>query len=175
LVEAAAALVLQRGLGALTHRAVASRAHLPLASTTYYFASVEELRDEALRHLNDGWVSRAAAVLDGLPPHLTKDEAVHAVIDVVAGGTPREQLLPQYERYLEAARHARLRPLVIDLNARFIELVQEILRRAALPAEPDDARLVLAVADGSVVTALAEGGPTGSAATATLARLVARL
>ena len=57
LIEAAADLLLEQGLAALSHRAVAARAGLPLAATTYYFASVDDLRDEALEHVADEWLA----------------------------------------------------------------------------------------------------------------------
>ncbi len=43
LVESAAELILEGGIDAVRHRAVANRAGLPLASTTYYFESLDEL------------------------------------------------------------------------------------------------------------------------------------
>lgn len=43
LVEAAADLILEGGIDAVRHRSVATRAGLPLASTTYYFDSLDDL------------------------------------------------------------------------------------------------------------------------------------
>uniref|UniRef100_UPI002455522B TetR family transcriptional regulator n=1 Tax=Nocardia wallacei TaxID=480035 RepID=UPI002455522B len=43
LVAAAAELLLEGGFDAVRHRSVATRADLPLASTTYYFESLEDL------------------------------------------------------------------------------------------------------------------------------------
>jgi AcrR family transcriptional regulator len=67
LVSAAADVLLEHGVTALSHRAVAARAGLPLASTTYYFASVVELRDEALHCVAEMWLARARGALDALP------------------------------------------------------------------------------------------------------------
>jgi hypothetical protein len=49
--------------------------------------------------------------------------------------------------------------------------VQEVLRRAGFPADEDRARLVLAVADGVAVTALAEGTAPHAAVGAALDRM----
>lgn len=49
LLTAAISLFAEGGSRAVTHRAVARRAGLPPATTTYYFASIEELLREALR------------------------------------------------------------------------------------------------------------------------------
>jgi DNA-binding transcriptional regulator YbjK len=157
LIKAAADVLLDQGLAALSHRAVAARAGLPLASTTYYFASADDLRDEGLRHLTDGWAARAGAVVDALPDQLDAARAAQAVTEIIGADAPDAQLLLMYERYLEAGRHQRLRALVIAWNARLAELVRQVLLRADLPADEGTARLVVAVADGVAVTALAEG------------------
>ncbi len=159
LIEAAADLLLEQGLTALSHRAVAARAGLPLASTTYYFASAEDLRDEALQHIAEAWSARAGAVVDALPTQLDPPRAAQAVVGIIGADAPSRQMLLMYERYLEAGRHERLRPVVVGWNHRLKQLVQEVLRRADLPAEENHACLVLAVADGVAVTALAEGRP----------------
>jgi len=157
LIEAAAGLLLEQGLAALSHRAVAARAGLPLASTTYYFASADDLRDEALQHVAEAWAARAAAVVEGLPPHLDAARAAQAVVSIIGADGESQQLLLVYERYLDAGRHERLRPVIATWNARLEELVRQVLLRADLPPDEDRARLVLAVADGAAVTALAEG------------------
>ena len=43
IVRAAADLILQEGPASVTHRAVASRADVPLAATTYYFTGLDDL------------------------------------------------------------------------------------------------------------------------------------
>lgn len=51
ITRAAAELIVEVGVEALTHRKVAARAGVPLGSTTQYFATLDDLRDEALREL----------------------------------------------------------------------------------------------------------------------------
>src|ERR1700742_1316322 len=48
ILEAALQLIGERGVSATTHRAIAERAEVPVAATTYYFESLDELLDEAL-------------------------------------------------------------------------------------------------------------------------------
>lgn len=48
IVQAAADLIVEVGPARLTHRLVATRADVPLGSTTAYFTSLDELRTEAL-------------------------------------------------------------------------------------------------------------------------------
>jgi DNA-binding transcriptional regulator YbjK len=173
LVQAAAGLLLEHGLAALSHRAVAARAGLPLASTTYYFRSADDLRDAALHHVAEGWARRAGVVVDALPPRLDSAGAAQAVVQIIGADAPSQQLQLLYERYLEAGRHERLRPVVVAWNGRVKELVGEVLHRAGLLAGEDRASLVLAVADGVAVTALAEGTPPDAAVRAAIGRLLA--
>ena len=51
LVSAAAALLCEGGFDAVRHRAVARRAGLPLAATTYYFSSLDDLIVEAVEYV----------------------------------------------------------------------------------------------------------------------------
>jgi AcrR family transcriptional regulator len=88
LVRAAADLLLDEGLASLSHRAVAARAGLPLAATTYYFDSVEDLRDEALQAVAQGWLERAGAVVDALPTRIGPVQAARAVAGVVGTDAP---------------------------------------------------------------------------------------
>lgn len=175
LVTAAADLVLEHGLGALSHRAVAARAGLPLASTTYYFTSAGDLRDEALSHIAEESIARAAAALAALPPSCEPADAVPAIAAMIGTDTPAAQMLLLYERYLEAGRHPRLRPLVTGWNTRLREVVGQVLQRASLPSDPDSTALVLALADGAAVTALAEGTAPHEAVTTALTRAFALL
>ena len=51
ILQAATEIIVTPGSGPLTHRAVARHAGVALGSTTQYFASIDELREEALRAL----------------------------------------------------------------------------------------------------------------------------
>lgn len=178
LLEAAADLLLEEGMSAVNHRAVATHAELPLAATTYYFDSLQDLRDQALRHLADRWLQRARAAVGGLPQRLESAEDVaEAVVRVVTGAvptadTPPHHLFVMYERYLEAGRHPPLRPLVVAYNDELATLTQEVFTRGSLPCSPQHARLALAVVDGTVITALAEGQPPARTAARALATFI---
>jgi DNA-binding transcriptional regulator YbjK len=111
LVGAAAELLLEEGFAALSHRAVAARASLPLASTTYYFTSGDDLRDAAVQHLAEEWSARAVGVVAVLPTGVDGGQAAEAIARLVGADATPQQLLLLYERYLEAGRqHGRYRP-----------------------------------------------------------------
>ena len=66
LVTAAAELLRSGGFDAVRHRAVAERAGLPLASTTYYFGSLEELVTAAVDRTSRDELAEGRRQLDQL-------------------------------------------------------------------------------------------------------------
>jgi DNA-binding transcriptional regulator YbjK len=176
LLEAAADLLVEQGIGALSHRGVAARAGLPLAATTYYFSSRDDLTVQALQRAADRWARASEALVGALPARLPRRRAVELVLAVVTAGSGRDGLFVLYERYLEAARAELLQPVVAGLDDGVVALLREVLRRARVPDDEPTARLVLATADGLLLHALAAGAddPVGAAA-GPLERLLASL
>src|SRR3954451_18472901 len=68
IAEAAIAVVAERGVEGVTHRAVAAAAGVPLGSTTYHFATLDDLLVVALRTAADHNVSRMREWERDLPP-----------------------------------------------------------------------------------------------------------
>jgi len=152
--EAAADLLLEQGYDALTHRAVAARAGAALGTATYHFPDVEELRRQAVDQAVQDWLAGSRAALEALPARLTSNVAVaRACLAVVSGG--QSDLAGLYERYVQAARAEPLRAIVADYDAVLTRLLADVLRRGQRPAR--FARLVLASADGLLVSAIARG------------------
>ncbi len=179
LLQAAGELLMEHGFAAVSHRAVAQHAALPLSATTYYFSSLEELLEGAVLQLADGWLASAEAIAADLPAQLDGPRALAEALVRVATLGPADETAPDswtqlslYDRYLEAARHPRLRPIVAEYDDRIQALLADVLRRRA--GSPDapagattrTARLVLAVIDGATLRALAEGLPVATATTA---------
>ena len=159
----------------MAHRAVAARAGVPLAATTYYFSSLDDLVEAALRSLADAWLGRAEDVLDRLPPHVDdRATLAGAFVEAVLGGPDHDDVavLTMYERFLQAGRSPHLRPVVTAYGARLDAVLLEVLRRGAPGADADAVRRVLAALDGTVLRALAEGRPVVPAATAAVAPLM---
>lgn len=177
LVAAATALLEEQGFDALSHRAVAARAGLPLAATTYYFASRDDLVEPALRRLGTAFVGRARDLVAALPEAPRPAHAVAADAVAVVAGPEDEvdaaRLLTFYERYLQAGRHERWRGIVTSWTDDLVALVTEVLRRADLPHDDQLARLVVATIDGQLLALLVEGRPDARArAAAGLARFL---
>lgn len=66
IVTAAAELITEIGVDAITHRLVAARAEVPLGATTQYFATLDDLRAAALQLLVEHVDAQMAVVRDTL-------------------------------------------------------------------------------------------------------------
>jgi DNA-binding transcriptional regulator YbjK len=168
LVEAAAALLVEGGFDAVRHRAVAERAALPLASTTYYFESLDELVTAAVEHRARTELDRARRCLaDLVTGPRTPDALVELVLDLLLGPESEhdaESVLARYERLVATGRRPYLRPLSLALGAELRGLLKEIFIRSG--ASVDDRRVeqLLALVDGAVLNALIELNPDPRAA-----------
>ena len=85
LLEAAGELLMEHGFAAVSHRAVAQHAELPLSATTYYFRSLDELLEGTVRQFADGWLASASVVVADLPAQLDDPRALaEALVRVAA-------------------------------------------------------------------------------------------
>lgn len=107
ILRAAAEIIVTRGPGALTHRAVASQAGVALGSTTQYFASIDELREAAFVVLAEEvdaslasfaphlptMLADPAGVIDEVLNYLNDARAVSADIALLSSATTEPRLL----------------------------------------------------------------------------------
>ncbi|GAB3577966.1 TetR family transcriptional regulator [Amycolatopsis endophytica] len=161
LVEAAAALLVEGGFDAIRHRAVAERAGLPLASTTYYFDSLDDLISAAAEHHGRTELAKGRAQLDELPTeHRGVDRVVELVLDQLLGDEPDyEAVLLRYERLVATGRRPYLRPLMRTLGEELRALLTEIFARSGVVIERRRLEELIALVDGAVVNALIEVDP----------------
>ncbi|MFF9482455.1 TetR/AcrR family transcriptional regulator [Streptomyces sp. NPDC014733] len=152
IIDAAIGVVAARGIAGLSHRAVAAAADVPLGSTTYHFATLDDLLVAALEQVNAGWLADFGRWVDGLDGDApAADDVLRLVADTLAGDRARVTL--EYELYLAALRHPRLRPLAADC---LDEMARVLARRTGdLPT----ARALVAFADGLMLQHLLTGRP----------------
>ena len=177
LVEAAAKLLIEGGFDAIRHRAVAERAGLPLASTTYYFGSLEELVTAAVEHHANGELETGRRRLEELA---TRNRGVQATVDLVLEmllgpetddpEADAEAVLLRYERLVATGRRPYLRPLMRTLSAQLNELLTEIFARSGTPVTAAELDRLVALVDGAVVNALVAVDPAPRAAAARMLR-----
>ncbi|WP_367134115.1 TetR/AcrR family transcriptional regulator [Saccharothrix sp. HUAS TT1] len=137
-LEAALRVVERDGVAGVSHRAVAREAGVPTTSTTYYFATLDDLLVATLTWSAD----RMAASFREVAP--TPASVARFIAD--AAGPHRGRTLAEYELYLLAARRPELRAAA----RRWTSLVAEV----AGPRDPVALRVVLAALDGLLIQAL---------------------
>jgi len=167
LVAAAAELLGSGGFDAVRHRAVAEKAGLPLASTTYYFASLDDLTVAAMERHGRDELAQVRADLDALPAPPDPVAVLELVLDQLLGRDSRhdpEAVVLRYERFVGAGRRPYLRPLMREMRGEFDVLLVDLLARAGVTLDPTALLRLVAVVDGTVVNSLIEADPDPRAA-----------
>jgi DNA-binding transcriptional regulator YbjK len=152
----AATVVMQRdGIFALTHRAVAAEAGVPLGSTTYYFEDLDALLAAALEKIN-------ADELSGLDEwagcwDLTT-QLEDALVELVLGYTndERERTTLGYEIHVVAYRRPTLKPLAQRWEDAFAAILMSVLSE-------NEARIVIASFDAIMLYGLGLDEPLSEA------------
>lgn len=170
-------MLVEGGFEAVRHRAVAERAGLPLASTTYYFDSLDDLVMAVVEQHSRDELDRGRGKLEELATrHRGIDAVVELVLDLLLGPAQdtseadAESVLLRYERLVATGRRPYLRPLMTGLGAELRELMGEIFARSGKPVSAEEIERLIALVDGTVVNALIEVDPEPRAAAARMLR-----
>ncbi|MFN8017432.1 MAG: TetR family transcriptional regulator [Acidimicrobiales bacterium] len=152
LLEAAAELSAELGAGAVTHRAVAARAGVPLSTTSYFFSSIDELVTEALRL---GAIERTEAFEAA---EKAVEEAEASCIDTALGAavdraldTSRTASGSQVEFYLAAGRQEELRADATAMLAEETASIEGQLERVHAPQAAVAGAAMTDLADGAML------------------------
>jgi DNA-binding transcriptional regulator YbjK len=159
LLQAATELLAEGGVKAVTHRAVAARARVPLAATTYYFESIQQLTEAALsRHVGERVEELTQITARAGVGGRTTEQIALRFADALVG-RERDVIVAQYEVYLEAARTPALRPAVAAALDAFEDLARASL--AVLGAKRPDpaAKAFIALLDGFQLHRMARPRP----------------
>ena len=151
----------------VSHRRVAREAGVPLAATTYYFSSKDELLQEALRVAAQDEIGRLEERAAELGPAFSSPRALgRALAAVLAEQVRRERevLLTKFDVYLQAARRPPLRPAARRWIDAFTSLAEGALGAAGVPQPRAAAELLVAGADGLLIHHLATRGKTADTA-----------
>jgi len=159
LVSAAADLLCEGGFDAVRHRAVARRAGLPLASTTYYFSSLDDLIAKAVELVG----SRETEQLHNREAALSRrkrgaESTADVLVDLLVGDGPgtrdAEQLISRYERYIACARQPSLRDVQRQIMKQRTDAVVEVVERSGRCVKSELMTALVCAVDGAVVASL---------------------
>ena|SRR5829696_1508817 len=149
ILDAALRVIGRSGREAVTHRAVAEEAGVPLGSTTYYFDSRDDLLAQALEHVAGEAVRRYSRLAEELRSVASPKELADGLLsELVAAAEDRTAYIAEYELWLEAGRRPELR----EAAESWCDAEQHAVAGAMVSlgsSDPaTDASLVVAVIDG---------------------------
>lgn len=163
LVRAAAELLCEGGFDAVRHRAVARRAGLPLASTTYYFSSLDDLIAKAVEYIGTQEAEQLTAGVAALSRRRRGAESTADVlVDLLLGECPErrgtEELISRYERYIACARQPGLRDIQRRILQQRTDAVVEVVERSGRSVRAELVTALVCAVDGAVVASLGDEG-----------------
>lgn len=165
IVDATIRIIGRDGVTGVTHRAIADEAGVSLSSTTYHFASKEEIVGAALERVAELEIASAAADADQFA---ARDDVTDP--DTFAG-LLLSWLEPQvegdrelitragYHLQLEAAHRPELRAIHRDWNRRVLAVAEAVLRLAGSPDPARDAHILATTIDGLRLEQLTDPRP----------------
>jgi AcrR family transcriptional regulator len=151
ILRATLKLIGEHGSDAVTHRAVAERAGVPLSATTYWFDSKEQLLQETLLLAAREEVERLERlVLDLAPREFDVSEWAGAVAAVMAADLAEDPIrhVAFTELALEGTRRSWLAEEVARWHGAHLRLAELGLRAAGSPDPRADAPLLVAAITG---------------------------
>ncbi len=154
LLESAIRIVADRGSGSLTHRAVADEAHVSVASVTYHFPSINDLRRETLEQAGSSIGLELAGLVLAAATRVEETPEICAAFATRLVVERRVETAAVFELIVAAAHDEKLRPVVALYNDRLTNLLA--------PYEGDQrrARIAGAAIQGLLIVHLASPFPT---------------
>ncbi|MGW4381464.1 TetR/AcrR family transcriptional regulator [Kitasatospora sp. NPDC004531] len=163
IADAAIAVIAERGLRGLTHRAVDEAAGLPVGSTSNLARTRSALLELALVRIAE---VESAGLIGDAPTRPVEDAAAarRLLLAVVADGLAhaltdgRTLTVARIELALEAARRPELRSVYDRLGAGFQEVAGQLLRACGSTEPVADARRLLRWCEGVLFNGTAGAG-----------------
>lgn len=156
LLDAAIALFAEGGTRIITHRAVAAKAGLPPATTTYYFTSIDELIAAALSRHIELWL-RDLKSLTARPVEGDVSLAdASGLIATIFAARSTDMVGLQLSIYLAAARNPGLRSTAAEALDTLEVLATKMLRQVGTVDPESVSHSVVSVILGSAISRLSE-------------------
>jgi DNA-binding transcriptional regulator YbjK len=149
ILEATLRVIGRSGREAVTHRAVAEEAGVPLGSTTYYFDSRDDLLAQALEHVAGEAVRRYARLAEELRSVTSPEELAEGLLsELMSAAEDRTAYIAEYELWLEAGRRPELREAAESWCDAEQHAVAGAMESLGSRDPATDASLVVAAIDG---------------------------
>jgi DNA-binding transcriptional regulator YbjK len=158
LLQTTLRLIADQGIDAVSHRSVADAAGVPLGSTTYWFASRQDMLRQALEYFArleiETLREQLAAVLG---QRLSHRRLVDEFTDILMPqlSQARWRTIAQYTFLGEAARQPGLEPVCREWTAAWQDALAEVFASLGTADPQLEARMFLAMLDGLLLEQLA--------------------
>jgi DNA-binding transcriptional regulator YbjK len=148
LVAAAAKLFAEGGTKAITHRSVSETAQVPLATVSYYFASIDQLIDVMFAESLRRWSDARATLPEGVEatPETVADVFSRSVLDTSAA-----RYAGELQVYLAALSRPELADDVRTMQATIVGAAIELVRSAGAKEPELAASAILMMVTGALV------------------------
>ena len=142
ILVAASQILVSEGFSAVTHRAVAELAGVPLGSTTYHFTDKSELILGALKHLIEEERLRRLAVDAPVNPSIDQIASFLFELFLPTQFRSKKKLGLVFERLVEASRNVEVKKLVAKDQKELSALVNGHLMMWGVDVKADLAQAV---------------------------------
>lgn len=150
-------MIAARGLTAVTHRAVAAEAGVSTASTTYHFATLDDLLQSTLSSLSTRGVARLAAATEHARSGAITLVDAAATFLIEELGPNREAFIANLELQFASVRHPAWSAVMASTYDAFVEVIQQYVR------DESSARAIFSAAFGFAVHHVIQGShPTNA-------------
>ncbi len=149
LVAAAARLFSEGGTKAITHRSVSETADVPLATVSYYFASIDQLIDVMFAQSLSSWSDAKVGLpeTDAVTPDVVADVFRRSIVDTSAA---------RYTGELQVYLAALSRPELIDdvraMQGSIVTAAIDLVRSAGVARPEPVASAILMMVTGALVS-----------------------
>jgi DNA-binding transcriptional regulator YbjK len=123
LLDAAVAVIASGGARQLTHRAVASQAGVSLASVTYHFPSIADLRSAAFGHAGSRVGFAFRGLFEANRDDLSRVPQLAAAHVASLVGPGRQDTVAVFEMILAANHDDALKPVIRELEGHLADLL----------------------------------------------------
>ena len=162
IVQAAVRIAARESVSAVTHRRLAAEAGVSLSSTTWHFATKNDILEAALRWTARREVARIGEIAERLgnaefDPAAWAEELADWLLEQVTG--ERDQVVALYRLQIELLGSPRARDVHREWGGELRALGERVLAHSTALAPELDVRLISAVLDGLRLTVLSSGEP----------------
>ncbi|MEV6320776.1 TetR family transcriptional regulator [Nocardia sp. NPDC051787] len=162
LINSAIAIIAERGLERVTFRAVADHAGHPASTTSYFFASVDEVIDAAITRVAETITGKVATLLrTAHSGAITREQLAESLIDLVSKQDNNDSIA-QFEAYLAVRRRQELSQPVQRIMAVIEDATKQALEAFGVTDPDIPARQFIALIDGFTLHEIARPGDPAS-------------